>query len=631
MRAGGIGIWDFDVERDTLTWDDQMFRLYGITAEQPGGAQEAWQSGVHSDDRERVDAEIAAALRGEKELATEFRVLWPDDTVRDIRALATVQRDVSGRPVRMIGTNWDITEQKRAQEALQESEALYRSILAASPEDITITDLDGRIRMISPVGIRLFGFGSEADAVGRSFDEFLVPDDRARAAANVASRSQGGAARSDEYRALRVDGSVFPIEVSGDLIRDADGQPTGAVFVGRDITERKLAEEALLLQAQKMETVGHLAGGIAHDFNNLLVVVAGNAELAHKDLPPDDPRIAEIEDATRRGAALTRQLLSFSRRQVVLPEVLDLNAVVGEIREMLRHVIGAEIELRFEPGKPLGAVRADGSRLGQVLMNLAVNARDAMPDGGIITIATRDVALAEEDLAHPVSLTPGRYVALSVTDTGTGMDAATRARLFEPFFTTKAPGSGTGLGLPSVLRIAEQSGGTVSVESEPGCGSTFTLYLPTTDDPILTPLIAPVAPIELGEPGGETILLVEDDPGVRRLTERILAVAGYTVLTARDEAAALAALAAHPAPIQLLLADLILPRIGGAELARRVAEARPGTRILLMSGYPGDILAGNGVLPADANLVEKPFTADELIAAVHRVLSGRGSQQLPSY
>ena len=407
--------------------------------------------------------------------------------------------------------------------------------------------------------------------------------------------------------------------------RDTAGAPLRMIGTNWDITEQKQAEEALLLQAQKMETVGHLAGGIAHDFNNLLVVVAGNAEIVREDLPPDDPRtaaIAEIEDAARRGAALTRQLLAFSRRQVVQPEVLDLNAVVGEIREMLHSVIGAGIELRFEPGEPLGSVRADGSRLGQVLMNLVVNARDAMPAGGTIAIATRDVVLGAGDADRPPSLAPGRYVALSVTDTGTGMDTATRARLFEPFFTTKAPGSGTGLGLSSVLRIAQQSGGAVSVESEPGRGSVFTLYLPAVGEtPTVAPLAAPVVP---GEPGGETILLVDDDAGVRRLTERILVAAGYTVLTASDGAEALVLLAAHPAPVHLLLTDLVLPRIGGTEIARRVAEARPGTRILLMSGYPGDILASDGVLPAGANLIGKPFTAAELTAAVRKVLDRQG-------
>ncbi len=496
-RAGGVGTWDLDPVTGTLTWDDQMFRLYGITAEQFSGAYDAWQAGVHPDDRERGDAEIKAALRGEKEFDTEFRVLWPDGTVRDIRALALVQHDGSGRAVRIIGTNWDITE-------------------------------------------------------------------------------------------------------------------------------RKAGEEALLLQAQKMETVGHLAGGIAHDFSNLLVVVAGNAEIVREELPPDDPRqasIAEIEEAARRGAALTRQLLAFSRRQVVQPEVLDLNVVVGEIREMLKSVIGAGIELRFEPGEPLGAVRADASRLGQVLMNLIVNARDAMPAGGTITIATRDVVLTDADAVRHTSLAPGRYVTLAVTDTGTGMDAATRARIFEPFFTTKAQGSGTGLGLATVLRIAQQSGGAVDIESEPGQGSTFTLYLPTTDVPVLAPVAAPVAP---PEPGGETILLVDDDPGVRRLTERILVAAGHPVLTAADGVEALALLAAHPAPVHLLLTDLILPRMGGTEIARRVAEARPGTRILLMSGYPADIVAGAGVLPAGTNLVEKPFTPAELTAAVREVLDRPG-------
>jgi len=429
-----------------------------------------------------------------------------------------------------------------------------------------------------------------------------------------------GEAYESAYAITRPDGTVRHLIGRGEAVRGPDGSIVGVRGTVIDRTERREAE-GRLLQAQKMETVGHLAGGVAHDFNNLLGVILGNAELARDGLDADDPRrlaMSEIEDAARRGASLTRQLLAFSHQQVASPEVLDINEVTGELERMLGRLIGESVRLTFVAGEPAGRVRADRAQVGQVLMNLAVNARDAMPTGGTLLVRTGNVDLGDADPRRPASLKPGRYVTVTFTDSGTGIDAATREHLFEPFFTTKGVGGGSGLGLATAQGIACQGGGDlILVDSAPGRGSTFTLFLPAVDDPL--PVRCPATTAQAAT-GTETILLVEDDAGVRRLAQRILAGAGYTVLDAADGAEALALLAGHRDPVDLVFSDVVMPGMGGPELAARVAETRPGTAVLLMSGYPGDVVARSGRFPPGAHFIGKPFTAAELTAKVREAI-----------
>jgi two-component system cell cycle sensor histidine kinase/response regulator CckA len=420
-----------------------------------------------------------------------------------------------------------------------------------------------------------------------------------------------------------------------------DGAVTGLLAIVRDDTEKLRTEEALrrsedqLRQAQKMESMGRLAGGIAHDFNNLLTAIAAYADFLLDEIPVTDSRrddVREIRDAVDRAAALTRQLLAFSRRQRTAPHVLELGTVVGGMENLLRRVIGEHIELVTVLRPPMGRVLADAGQIEQIVMNLAVNARDAMPDGGALVIETANVDVAADatarsreatELARMVRdglLDAGPYVMLAVSDTGVGMDEATRARIFEPFFTTKAPGQGTGLGLSTVRGIVDQSGAQLTVFSAPGGGAVFKIYFPRVDAP--AQLVDAPAPDE-SVGGGEVVLVVEDDAVIRRLVRRTLERRGYTVLDAPDGAAALELSARHDGRIDLLLADVVMPELGGAELAAEMRPFRPGTRVLFMTGYAEDAPTRRGLPAGNAEVLEKPFSPASLARRVRDALDTR--------
>jgi signal transduction histidine kinase/CheY-like chemotaxis protein len=411
--------------------------------------------------------------------------------------------------------------------------------------------------------------------------------------------------------------------------------PEGVFILSLDVTERKRSEatqrrlEDDLRQVRKMETVGQLAGGIAHDFNNLLAVIIAYTDVALESAA-DNPHLRadllHIREAGQQAAALTRQLLAFGRRQVLAPRVLDLNAVLGGLSDLLRRLLGEDVELALAPGTELGAIRADPVQLQQVLMNLAANARDAMPQGGCLTLATENITLDGGYASTHVDVTPGPYVMLAVSDTGAGMDAATRERIFEPFFTTKPPGRGTGLGLATVYGIVKQSGGSIWVYSEPGQGTTFKLYFPRVDAPVepLLPRAAVAGPETLA--GTETILLVEDSRPVREITRRILLDSGYTVLTAANGPQGIVLCERHDGPVHLLLTDVVMPGLTGVELASRLAVLKPELKALFMSGYTDDALVHQGVLGAETHFLGKPFDALSLRRKVREVLGGAGAR-----
>ncbi|MBI4877930.1 MAG: response regulator [Acidobacteria bacterium] len=386
----------------------------------------------------------------------------------------------------------------------------------------------------------------------------------------------------------------------------------------QDITERKRLEDQLL-QAQKLESVGRLAGGVAHDFNNLLTVINGYSELAISRLGPAHPlrnSLEQIRAAGERAAGLTRQLLAFSRRQVLQPRVLDLNDVIVNVEKLIRRLIGEDVELRLLLGRSPGSVRADPGQVEQVIMNLAVNSRDAMPEGGTLTLETAGVRLPDESGKTP-DLPPGSYVTLTVRDTGVGMDEQTRSHIFEPFFTTKEAGKGTGLGLATVYGIVRQSGGDVSVESAPGKGAAFTVYLPCTGEGAEVLRAAGTAPPQTGR---ETVLLVEDEPGVRELVREMLSVLGYTTLEAACGEDALRLFLERGTGIQLLLTDVIMPGMSGRELARRVCAIRPGLKVLFMSGYPDGAIVQHGAPDLGVHLIQKPISLAELGRQVRSAL-----------
>jgi PAS domain S-box-containing protein len=888
-RAGNVGIWDWDVVNDELVWDDAMYGLYGLRREDFAGAYAAWAGHVHPEDEAAATEAVEKALRGEHEYELEFRIIWPDGSVRHLQAASQTFRTPEGKPVRMIGVNIDITERKRIEEKVRDSELKYRALFESADDAIVLfaderwvdcnaaatrifdcaraqligahpkmfspsvqpdgrpsieestrrierayagepqrfewthcradgtpfaaevslnrVDLGGtpyvqgivrdvterkradramalgneRMRFLTemldeaPAGVMVSDGGGSlfyanryaAEMHGYTPDElgsccltdFVAPEAQAQMRQSMSEVMQRGessfdiwhmrkdrssvhvhvrarktqwmdrpavlsvqadlterersarALRESEeryrflaervadvvwvldpttgkclyvspsveslrgytveevmaqsleaslapesrevmkrlaYEALeriangsqvgilgvhlvhqmRKDGTTVPTEVKMECIRDqATGKPL-ILGVSRDITERMQAErsrqelQAQLSQAQKMEAIGRLAGGVAHDFNNLLSVILGCTGFVMDSVAVGDPRredLEEVKKAADRAVMLTHQLLAFSRKQVFQAARLDLNQIARGVEKMLRRILGEDIEFVQELAPDLGQTFADPGQVEQVLMNLVVNARDAMRNGGKLTIRTANVEIDEQLAASLTGVTPGPFIEMTVTDTGCGMDAQTKARLFEPFFTTKEKGKGTGLGLSTVFGIVKQSGGDVRVLSEPGQGSTFKVYLPREP---ASPVDLAVTPATFSPPstGLETILVVEDEEALRNVARRVLVAAGYSVLTVAGGMEALRVCAQHAGRIHLVLTDVIMPGMSGKQLADRMAEAYPAAKILFMSGYTDDAIAHHGVLNEGTHFLHKPFTPAELAGKVREVL-----------
>jgi PAS domain S-box-containing protein len=486
----------------------------------------------------------------------------------------------------------------------------------------------------SPSYEKILGYTAEDLANSSGLDQ-IHPDDRERVIAASNEAKQTGIGRRLEYRMRHKNGSWRVLESTASVVRNQKGENERLVIVNRDITERKQAEEELkesehqLRQAQKMEAVGRLSGGIAHDFNNLLSVIIGYADELDPSCSETDKlrkNAEQIKKAGLRAASLTRQLLAFSRQQVLQPKILELNGVVAELAKMLKRLIGADIELTLTLDPSTGRVKADQSQLDQVIVNLVVNARDAMPDGGKLTIETANVELGERQAARMRYVQPGSYVQLTVADTGTGMSAETIAHIFEPFFTTKEKGKGTGLGLSTVYGIIKQSGGYIWVDSEPGKGASFKIFLPREME-VAQPQTAKA---EIAPPatGWNTVLVVEDEESLRDLISDLLHRHGYQVLTAPDGAQALEIARAHRGQVKLLLTDVVLPGIGGPILAKQLSAEQPEIKILYMSGYSDFNTFGHGNLPPDARLLQKPFTKETLLQEIAEVLARASSELL---
>ncbi|HUF28114.1 MAG TPA: ATP-binding protein [Gemmatimonadaceae bacterium] len=502
-------------------------------------------------------------------------------------------------------------------------EALHQldAVLASAPVGLGFLDRELRFRRVNPALAAIHGVPA-GEHIGRRIDEVipkLVPEAAAaldrvlRTGVPVLDLEIARPAREDKDRTRHFVANIYPVA-------SADGARLGVGVVLVETTERRELE-AQLRHAQKMEAVGSLAGGIAHDFNNVLTAIKSFSELVLDDLPPDSPSrrdVGEIREAADRAAALTRQLLAFSRRQLLQPLLLDPNAVLQTLTVILGRLLGGDVECVWRLHPDVDLVRADPSQLEQIVMNLAVNARDAMPGGGRLSIET---ANAEVD-AHSSAmreLPPDNYVVLAISDTGVGMDPATRARIFEPFFTTKAAGQGTGLGLSTVYGIVRQSGGHIFVESEPGRGTTFRIYLPRAEK-AAGPDRRAAHPLPSLPAGTETVLLVEDDAAVRMVASRILLRQGYRVLEARSPSEALEVVTSHPTTIELVLTDLVLPEMGGRELAERLLDVRPKMSVLYMSGYTDDAVIRRGLLEPGMPFISKPFTVEGMVRTVRETL-----------
>jgi PAS domain S-box-containing protein len=505
--------------------------------------------------------------------------------------------------------------------AIKESETRFQAIIENAVEVVSIVGFDGIRRYVSPAATRVLGYDSSA-LIGKNFFESIHPDDAPLA--RVLFRelaAQEGNVRSEELRFQHADGTwreMHMIAKNLDSVRGVGG----IVVHTRDITRQK-ALETELRQSQRMETVGQLAGGVAHDFNNLLTVINGRTDFLAEATNLDDSQREDVEEirlAAERAASLTRQLLAFSRKQVLTPRVVDLNAVIAHTEKMLRRLIGEDIHIQFVQQDGIGHITADSGQLEQVLLNLCLNSRDAMPDGGVLKIETANM-VSSGGIRRAANAEEAELVMLCVSDTGEGMDQNTREHLFEPFFTTKSEGKGTGLGLSTVYGILQQSGATINVDTAPGEGTTFRIYFPRTDAELSGVEAGPVA-----QHGNERLLLVEDDKSVRELAGRIFRTRGYKVAVAADATEALRVFAAAPDQIDLVVTDLIMPGMSGRELVQALHQIRPNLKALYISGYTEDEIIRRGLHDPGVAFLQKPFTADVLVSRVRALLDETAPQ-----
>lgn len=604
----------FDAQfRETLYINDAYERISGRSARSLYDEPKSFIDLIAPEDQPRLLADIGRIQRGEHPPNAEFRLVRPDGTTRWVLVHAVPVRDERGKVYRISGVVLDVTDQRAMQLALEESVGRYRKLTEASFDAIAVSQ-DGVYREVNRGFLDTFGFEHEDEVIGRRVIDFNAPESAEEVRMHVSENIEG----TYEFVGKRKDGKKIALEVTA-RAHAFNGKP-GRIAAMRDVTEKRSLEEQFR-QAQKMEAVGRLAGGVAHDFNNLLTVITGNTELLLMEMMAGDPRADDLEQirkASHAAGGLTRQLLAFSRQQVIEPRTVALGEVVERATKLLSSLIGEDIEVAMSLSDEPCLVHIDPGQLEQVIMNLALNARDAMPMGGKLTIETAVVNLDDGGaIAHwPVS--PGRFALLAVSDTGVGMDAATREHIFEPFFTTKEQGKGTGLGLSTVYGIVKQNGGSIGVYSETGMGTTFKVYLPLVVDasaPEIHASDAPSAP-----QGSETVMLVEDAADVRDVARRALKRHGYVVIECSSAIEALSLAMQAGRRIDLLVTDVVMPQMSGRVLAERFAELYPSAKVLFMSGYTDDAIVRHGVLSASMPYLQKPFTPHGLAAKVREVL-----------
>jgi PAS domain S-box-containing protein len=625
LQTINAGVWEVDLRDHTATRTLTHDRIFGYQTLLPSWTFEMFLEHVLPEDRPDVERHFRENTAARTDWNFECRIRRVDGEVRWLWSAGGHERTTAGDPVRMYGIVQDITERKRAEQKLRQSEAEYRSLFENAIIGISQTSLDGNLIRANQAYAQMYGYSTPQEmmaAVKQSVAQLYAnPDDRSEVLRILSER---GVMEPREIAVIKRDGSQFVVLASAREIRDASGHLVCRQAEHVDVTERHSLEQQLRV-SQKLEAIGSLAGGIAHDFNNLLSVIMCCTEFAIARLPDDDRAKEELLEAKKAGAravALTRQLLAFSRKQVLQPVVLNLNEIATGVEKMLRRILGEDIDYVQVLAPDLGMVRADPGQIEQVFMNLVVNARDAMPNGGKLTIETSNVDFDEEYAARHLGVKPVPYVHFAVSDTGFGMDAVTQTRIFEPFFTTKEKGKGTGLGLSTVYGIVKQSGGHVWVYSEPGQGTTFRIYLPRDISAGTTVTGSRLAAVADRPTGTETILVVEDEEAVREVAGRILHEAGYTVLTAASPDDALVTCAANQGDIHLLLTDVVMPQMSGRVLAENLALARPGMKVLYMSGYTDGAIVHHGTLDPGTNFIAKPFGAADLRRKVREVLDG---------
>jgi two-component system cell cycle sensor histidine kinase/response regulator CckA len=614
-------LWVRDADSGTILYlNDVWERITGHKIPVGSHIREFFKS-THPDDVSRATQATNHTTQGGYDQLV--RAIDSNGSIRWMRVRTFPVQNAEGRVYRVVGIAEDVTELQMVEEALRNSEERFRSLLECSSDLIILLDAEGRFAYLNPSFETTLGYAI-GEWIGRSGFDLVWPDDMHQARVTMArARQAPGAQTAWRLRVKHADGSWRWLEgtTTNHLLNRAIA---GFVVNCRDVTERTRME-VQFVQAQKMESIGRLAGGIAHDFNNLLTAIKGNLELALTEIRPDDP-LFEFLTGADRGAdsatSLTRQLLAFSRKQVIAPRVINLNDVVARVRTLLARLIGEDIRLEEFTARGLAAVRLDPSQAEQILINMAVNARDAMPRGGRLTIETGTVHLDEEYARSHPYVTPGRYVMLAVSDTGSGMSDDVRANLFEPFFTTKEAGRGTGLGLAMVYGAVKQNGGHIEVYSEPEHGATFKIYLPVVNERAEP---APEPRNDLRPGGKETILLVEDDERVRAVASRMLERLGYTVHAFADGPSAIAAVERMTEVPPLLITDVVMPAMNGQILTQHLAALRPSLKVLFTSGYTANVIVHHGVLEEGIEFLAKPYSLDQLARRVRDVLDARGA------
>lgn len=625
----------FDLNPDAVFCLDPVGEIVDVNAAamRLAGRQRSEMIGAHfseffsSSYLEAATDSFATLAAGGSVVHQTLVVDRPDGTEVEVDVTAH-PATAEGRLVAICGIARDMTERvrereelRRSEQALRENEQLFRQLIDNIDQVFyLVCREDEKLLYLSPKYEDLWGQTvEEARADAKAWLRVVHPEDRAR----VATEATGLNEYEVEYRLLRADGSIRWVFDKGSPVRDQRGQVVRVAGIVEDVTEKKLLEEQLR-QAQKMESVGQLAGGVAHDFNNLLMVVLNAARFLEEGLPPNDPLREDVELITRageRGAALVRQLLAFSRRQIVEPKVLNVNDVIDEMETLLRRTVGEKVTFLVKKEPRLGLAQIDPNQLGQVLINLMVNAGDAMPQGGTLSLETDNVFLGEGMEDGPDRLPEGQYVCISVSDTGHGIEKDVVPRLFEPFFSTKSKAEATGLGLSMVYGIISQAGGKISVYSEPRIGTTFKVYLPAVAGSVEKPARARPAMARRSE--GKVVLVAEDDPDVSAAVARMLRREGFQVLHGSSGPDALSKCRSYDGRIDLLLTDVVMPGMSGRELAIHVQTLSPETRVLYMSGYSEDMIGRHGVLQADENYLQKPFTSADLIDKIDQVLRKR--------
>ena len=612
------GSWAIDLADDTIVWSDQFFRIVGL---EPGRAhitRETFLALVHPDDRLVLERELGRLIRTGDADAVQMRITRPTGEMRILQARGRVHHNAAGRVTRVLGSIQDVTDRIAATAEIEHASQQLAALVNDAPLAIATADCDGRVTSWNPAAERLFGW-TAAEVIGRRVP-IIPPEREAEFRQILERRLSDQAVLALETQRMRKDGTLVDVEIATAPVRDASGGIVGGMGFFIDVTGRKQLEQQLR-QAQKIEAVGQLAGGIAHDFNNIITAIKLHSEFLLESIETGDARredAEEVRKAAIRAAGLTRQLLAFSRKQLLQPVLLDLNDTVRELQTMVMRLIGEDIAIETTLAGQLWPVLADAGQIEQVLINLAVNARDAMPGGGRIAIATQNVELTGVYSDADPIVASGRYVKLSVTDTGCGMSREIQARLFEPFFTTKGPRRGTGLGLSTVYGIVKQSNGFIAVKSAPDEGAAFSIYLPAAEGAHCERIEGTAVASRGG--GSEVVLLVEDEEGVRALVRRILARQGYVVLEAVDGRNALDVTARHEGRIDLVVTDAVMPEMGGLDLIRAMRALRPDVKVLLMSGYTDDEMTRRGILTPELAFLAKPFDVDVLLRRVREVL-----------